>query len=162
MVSTNHIYLLNKSFAMVYHFVLCKNTANREQKRQTRLSDYAEMQLILCKDSNKICQNVTHHAENSNNNDNRRGCAKICHFGAAPFGVLELTSSLLLWHTAFKNRFVPKRRLRYLPRQEDGRTRACRRCRLPRFPLEFDSSGIQTNNPIFSPDSQTGMSAPRR
>jgi len=31
--------------------ILCKDTANREQKRQTRLSGYAEMQLILCKDT---------------------------------------------------------------------------------------------------------------
>jgi len=31
--------------------ILCKDPANREQKRQTRLGDYAEMQLILCKDT---------------------------------------------------------------------------------------------------------------
>ena len=31
--------------------ILCKDNANREQKRQTCLSGYAEMQLIFCKDN---------------------------------------------------------------------------------------------------------------
>ena len=31
--------------------ILCKDSANRKQKRQARLKVYAEVQPILCKDS---------------------------------------------------------------------------------------------------------------